>query len=272
MPYKRKNGYKKKNGYKSKGGKLKVTKALENKLVKVVQDKIQKKAELKYTNTDLNTYSTLNSSSSDVDLSNKRAIIDVTPSITNGDNFDNREGDQIHLENMMVRFRIMSVGQEFSHEPTDTPIFNPYPQIKHLDCHLIRLDKTSAITKGELDQCIRRPNENWMDTRQTSSRSSRKEFTILKSFKLPVEHYFASLSDNTASVVKNQIIWYPKVAFSQLNCKLNKKTIFNNNSNDKPVKYDYKIFITWGSYLRNSYFDLDFPTIDYWISHTFRDL
>jgi hypothetical protein len=262
----------------TKGRKSKSKKAHKNKGLSKVEQKqvlslIDGKAETKYNNIELNSYLTWNKDSSQVDGNNNRALVDVTQTITNGDTYLNRDGDKIQMMYYQIRMRIHPEIKWHNLQVGYTSMAqNVFQKIKYINCHLLRIDRTSAITAGEIDQCIRRPMENWMDTRQDVSREHRKEFQIVKSFRIPVDYKNVVNLDTTTTPQEFVIGNIPQLSYVNQTCKLDRKMIFNAASNDKPVKYSYQLFFTWGNYLRSSYEDLTFPTIDYWGSWVFKDI
>lgn len=243
----------------------------EKRVADKVMDKLQTDKETKYLNPSLASFETITREDTRIDSLNQRGLIDITPQILEGDTYASRDGDTIQMMGLQIRMRVNSIIREFTHSQGGGAMAHSLlPQIKYVNCHLIRLDKTSAITAGELDYCIRRPQENWMDTRQTSERSHKKEFSVLKSFKIPVDY------DNRVGVDTSAGQWlitsFPKISYVNQICKLNKKTFFNASSSNKPVKYEYKLFFTWGGWFRNAFIDIDFPSIQLWSTWTFKDL
>lgn len=267
------NSKKSTKGRKSKSKKAPRKKGLNKVEQKQVLSLIDGKAETKYNNIELNSYLTWNKDSSQVDGSNNRALVDVTQTITNGDTYLNRDGDKIQMMYYQIRMRIHPEIKWHNLQIGYTSMAqNVFQKIKYINCHLLRIDRTSAITAGEIDQCIRRPMENWMDTRQDVSREHRKEFQIVKSFRIPVDYKNVVNLDTTTTPQEFVIGNIPQLSYVNQTCKLDRKMIFNAASNDKPVKYSYQLFFTWGNYLRSSYEDLTFPTIDYWGSWVFKDI
>lgn len=264
-PFRRKTGRRKPK---------RLTKTFEKKLNSIISKKIDVKAETKYLNTSLNDYYGITSDSTEVDSVNNRMLLDITPTIVNGDNYNNREGDRVSMLYYQLRMRCLphKIYQTLVHGTPTHPSHSITPGITYLDAHILRVDATSAITAGELDDCIRRPMENWMDSRQVSNRQHRKEFTVLKSFKIPMKWDNICLLDSSTIPCEYNITNFPRMSYINCNLKIDKKTHFNAGSSDKPVKYVYKLYITWGNYFRNTYVDVPFPDLDLWQSWTFKDL
>lgn len=270
----RKSSNKAKTGSKRKARKSNygASKAMTNRIKDVVNKQLKSVAETKYINTILANYSTLSSLSSGVDQANQRAIVNITPSIINGDEFDSRMGDRIHMLNYQIRFRVKPI-QLSGTMPVGTTATTQYPTaVKYLNAHILRVNTGSSLTAGDLDYCIRRPVENWMDTRQTVQREKRKDFQIVKSFKIPIQYTHICKFNDQVIPPEYNFLSYPKFTSTVVNCKIDKKTFFNDSSSNQPVKYDYVLFMTWGDYLRDAYTSLPFPVIDYWQSWTFKDL
>lgn len=250
----------------------KMTKALKKAVKEVVDDQIAVKAETKYLNTDLNAAMTIDVDDPRVDNTNNRALMDITPEILSGDLYLNRIGDKVSALYYQIRMRVHPVFRSEVVAHGSELATSLFPAINYLNAYLIKQDATSAMTAGDYDYCIRRPMENWMDTRQTSERAHRKEFQILGSFKIPLKYDNVCLLDSSTIPCEYNITSFPKLSYVDHKLKIDKKMIFNASSADKPVKYEYKLFLTWGNYFRNSYVDVDFPHIDYWESWTFKDV
>ena len=269
MPAKKKYN---KNASKKAKKPTKMTKALEKAVKEVVDDQIAVKAETKYLNTALNANYSINVDDPRVDSTNNRVLIDITPEITPGDTYLNRIGDKVSMLYHQIRMRVHpEIESDIIPHGSAQP-YSLFPETTYLNAHILRLDATSAMTAGDLDYCIRRPMENWMDTRQTSERAHRKEFTVLSSFKIPLKYDKVCLLDSSTIPSEYNVTAFPKLSFVDHKLKMDKKMLFNATSVDKPIKYQYKLFITWGNYLRNSYNNVQFPHIDYWLSWTFKDV
>lgn len=251
-----------------------VSKVFKKKLNILISKKISSVAETKYLNPRLSEYTTLTQTSVGVDGINNRALVDITPEIVNGDDYNQREGDMIQLMSLQTRFRCMPLIKYQTHQQGDPAdlVRQLSPHIKYLQCYIIQLDKTSAMTAGELDHNIKRPLENWMDTRQSADRAHRKEFKILKTFKIPIQYDTRCLLDSSVVPCEYNIVNFPKVTYYTCNLAINKKVVFNATSANKPVKFNYMLYMTWGNYFRNAYTDVDFPNLDFWKSATFKDI
>lgn len=254
--------------------KPRMSKGFKKEVTKLVVNSMENKAETKYINPGLNSPTSYTSTSTEVDTINNRALIDITPTIGNGDTYENREGDRILGQYLQTRFRIKPkiYFQTLQHGSTVDPSREFEPPVKYIRCCILKVDKTSAITAGEVDECLRRPLENWMDTRQSASRDHRREFKCLAEFNIPLKYNtYVRLDSSTVPAEWNNAM-IPKTSYYESNLKIDQKLLFNNNSVNKPVKFNYMLFMTWGNYFRNGYTDVDFPNIDIWKSITFKDL
>lgn len=264
---------KKKPRSKSKVTKKALTNGAEKEVKSIVSDQLNKKAETKYLNDLLNEPTHYSHISPEVDQVNHRALFDITPTIMNGDGYFQREGDQIDLRNYQVRMRIHPYRTGTVWAQGVTPATNPYEETKYLTCYLLRVDATAVINAGQVDYCIRRPMENWMDTRQTQEREHKKAFTIVgKSFKIPIKYKYTIGLDSSTVPAEYNVDNIPCLSYVNKTFKINKKTFFNTHSLDEPVKYKYKLFMTWGNYFRDAYEDLTFPDMYIWNSWTFKDI
>lgn len=266
------NKSKKRNGKKA-PPKLTMSKPLESYIGNEIDKKIETKAETKYLNTALGAYHSIDMNDPLVDSVNNRVLIDITPEVVAGDTYLNRIGDRVSMLYYQLRMRVHPelVANVYQHGQA-TPSTSLFPQTTYLNAHLIQADATSAMTAGDYDYCIRRPMENWMDTKQTGARAHRKEFKVLKSFKIPLKFNNVCLLDSSTIPCEYNVTSFPMISYVDQKLKIDRKTLFNANSADKPVKVQYKLFITWGNYFRNTFVDVDFPTIDYWQSWTFKDV
>lgn len=274
MAYKKSKNYKKRPRRRRRRKVTKrMSKSFKKSLNKIISQKIEKKAETKYLNTLLNESRTFTEYSAEVDQVNHRALIDITPTIVNGDSYFQREGDRVELKSLQLRMRVTPTIVESVHAVSSgMPVHTPYPTDKYLQAYLIRVDKNSLLSAGNLDACIRRPGENPYDTKQESGREMRKHFQILNKFKIGLKYNVAVGLDSSTVPSEMNIVQFPKQTLSNHKCYLNKKTYFNNASLDQPVKYTYKLFITWGTYQRDAYSSTVFPLINLWETWTFIDL
>lgn len=250
-----------------------LTPAVKKEISEQIDERIDQRAETKYSNVLLNESLEITKDSPDVDLVNYRALVDITPEIANGDAYYQREGDVIDLKQIKIRMRLHPEGHSYTFQQGFPPVNNPFPKIKNLKCYLLRIDRDTNLTAGQLDYCLRRPFENWMDTRQTDERKARKNFNVVgKPFLVPVSYKNLVGLDSSTVPCEWNITNMPQMSFVDKTFHVNKKTIFNNTSLDEPVKYRYKLFFTWGNYLRDAYEPLVWPTLYLWTSYTFKDI
>lgn len=252
--------------------KRRMTKNLKHQVEAIAKQAVQEVRETKYISDSLNAYTTLTGASAGVDVPNSRMLYRLSLVIPNGDDYRSREGDKVLLKSLVLRLRIKP---RYMYDVYPTGVI-PGSQLftkTTLRFHILRIDKTSQVSASEIDQCIRRPQEEWFDTKQAIGRSSRKQFTIIDKFEVPLEYRDVSGLDSTTVPPETVILRLPKMSFVTKRIQLDKVTLFNATSFNQPVKYDYYLYGTWGRYNRGGYVNQIFPdTLDIWKSYLFKDM
>lgn len=250
-----------------------MSKGFVKKVESIAKSAIEDNKETKYVTDLLNSYTTIQESSSDVDAVNKRMLTKISLVIPEGDDYKSRDGDKVELRELYLRFRIQPAD---SHNMIPIGATNPgsdlFPKTT-LCCHLLRIDKAVTIAAGDIDQCLKRPQELWFDDKQAAGKARRKLFTVVDSFKIPL-NYRDIVGINSGTIPPEAtLLRCPQMTFMTKRIKLNKVTQFNSTSSNEPVKYDYYLFATWGRWNRGSYENQTFPNkLDYWKSFTFKDM
>lgn len=282
MAGKRANGKAKKNGAGKRKrfvGRRGLNKAEQKQVVALAKQAVADVKETKYVNNftltgqgTLNDYETITETSPGVDLANSRMLHKLQVHIPKGDDYKSRDGDKVALKNIQLRFRV---------KPQDAYDFiaagnapgNDWFSKPEFVGHILRVDKTASLTAASIDQCIRRPGENWMDTRQTGGRQERKQFQIVHKFKLDCKYRHTVGLDSSTIPPEMYMIKIPEITIQSVNMHVNKPMLFNDSSGDEPLKYEYYLFMTWRNYLQDSYTVTTFPAyINLWTSYTFLDL
>lgn len=275
-----KNGKAQRKRGRKRGKRKALTKKQKDVVETIVEEKLKEDKETKYVNNfthagqgTLNNYETLTEVSAGVDTAYSRVYKKLNVVIPEGDDYKSRDGDKVMLKSLQLRFRIkpqdaydfIAAGSVISNDWFSKPEFRGY---------ILRVDKASNLGPADLDQCLRRPTENWMDTRQTSGRSMRKAFTIVHKFKLDVKYrHVMSVIDPGASSKEGWMIKVPEITHKTIVANINKKLLFNASGGNEPLKYDYYMFMTYRPYLADSYTVTTFPAyINYWTSYTFQDI
>ena len=265
----------KKNGKRKTVRSGRMTKGLQKKVEEIARDAVVEVKETKYVSDLLNSYTSLTTASPEVDATGHRMLWKIPLVIPEGDDYKSRDGDRIHLQSMVLRFRMKPVGTS-AYVSTLAPGNNPsqdyFPKTT-LRMHVLRIDRGATITMGEIDECLRRPQELWSDTKQDIGRTQRRKFTLVHSFELSPE-FRDTVSVNPSTIPPEQCISrFPRITFSQKRIKLDKVTTFNASSSNEPVKYEYYLFGTWGRYNRGSGLSQVFPDyLNIWKSFYFKDL
>lgn len=260
-----------KNGKRSAKGKF--SKRQLNKVEEVIDKRLEETKETKYVNDGLNSYLTLTEASQEVDLANSRVFKKIPIVILEGDDYGTRNGDKVMLKTLQLRFRVKPQdAYDFVQLSQNTPAQDWFSQA-HFKGHILRVDKHAVLTAGEVDECLRRPTENWMDTRQTAGRSMRKAFTVVHKFELPLK--YRDVSGLNSAVIPPEM-WHlriPQITHKSVIANINKKLLFNAVSGNEPVKYDYYLFMTYRDYRADAYTNTVFPAyINYWTSYTFKEI
>jgi hypothetical protein len=250
-----------------------MSKRLERQVKAVAKEAVEEVRETKYVSDLLNGYTSYTPGSSDVDLVGHRMFTKIPLVVPAGDDYKSRDGDKIELKDLTLRFRVRPIDDyDMIAISSATPGTNMFPKTV-LKCHLLRVDKTASITAGEIDQCIRRPQELWVDNKQSVGKSSRKAFTIVGKFDIDLK-YREIMGINSGTIPPEAtLLRVPQLTFLTKRFKLDKVTQFNASSSNEPVKYDYYLFATWGRWNRGNYEVQNFPqTLDLWKTFTFKDM
>lgn len=268
-----KNGKNSKRNGKKRRGKRTLTKRQKDVVEDIVEKKLVESKETKYVNDGLNDYLTLTSLDPDVDTVNTRLYKKLPISILEGDDFGTRDGDKVMLKTLQLKFRV---------KPQDAfdylPISGGNPGTDwfsnaHFRGHILRVDKGSTLNAGDIDQCIRRPTENWMDTRQLPGRAKRKAFSIVHKFDFKVKYRDVTGLDGSTVPPEMWLLRVPEITHKSIVANVNKRMLFNATSGNEPLKYDYYMFMTWRDYRATAYTATTFPAyINYWLSYTFQDI
>lgn len=231
----KKNGVRRKRKPKARGRRT-LTKKQKEVVGDIVEKKLESSKETKYVNNyttsgqgSLNNYDTLTPSSSGVDVANTRVLKKINLVIPEGDDYKSRDGDKVMLKTLQLRFRIkpedgydfVAAGSAPGSDWFSKPEFRGF---------IIRVDKSSNLGASDLDQCLRRPNENWMDTRQTQGRSMRKAFTVIHKFKLHVKYrHVMGIIDPGASSKEGWMVKIPEISHKTVIANVNKQLLFNSS-------------------------------------------
>lgn len=259
----------KRNGKRKNRG---MTKGLKNAVTKIAKEAVEEFKETKYISNALDSYTNFTPSSTEVDVSGERFLYKIPLAIPNGDDYKSRDGDKVMLKTLILRMR----GKPQFHD-SQTPIgTNPGTanfQKQTVLFHVLRIDKNSVPSVADLDVCIRRPQEIWSDSRQSSGRAVRKSFTIVAKFELPLR-YRDCCSLNPETIPPEMCVMrYPQTTFLTKRIKLDKVTKFSGASSNEPVQYDYYLYGTWGRWNRDAYSAEVFPNdLQIWRTWLFKDM
>lgn len=260
---------------KARGGRKALTKKQQEVVGDIVERKLEVSKETKYVNDGLNSYLTLTESSPDVDHVNSRLYTKIPIVILEGDDYKSRDGDKVMLKSLQIRFRIKPKEKTQSITLSQQVLSTDFFRNLTLAGHIIRVDKTAGLTAGQVDQCLRKSQENWMDTRQSSGRAARKAFTVVHKFSIPLNSRYVTGLDNMGQGIP-PAMWMqkvPKIKHQLVNVNVNKKMLFNSTSGNEPLRYDYYLFMTWAGYRQDAFEYVDFPEyINYWTAVTFQDI
>lgn len=263
-----KNG-KRKNG-KAKGG---MSKRLERQVRAVAKEAVEDIRETKYVSDLLNNYVTYNSASSEVDTGRKIILAKIPFVVPEGDDYKSRDGDKILATSLILRFRVkpldyndmIAIGQV-------DPGTSMFPK-SVLNMHVLRVDKSVTLTGGDIDACIKRPQELWVDNRQASGKAVRKVFTIVGKFNVETRYRDIVGINGQTIPAEATLLRVPQITFLTKRFKLNKVTTFNSSSSDEPVQYDYYLYGTWGRWNRGTFELQRFPEyLQMWKTFLFKDM